>query len=114
MGDTTVLENYRKSLIQHSERSERRLRFEQTKVYQKCPKWSFLASFWIYYAGGQNSVTRQVNFNLTKIDGKCQKFKSDILGNFPTLCSTFVLFLTFLLKNRQQNISSIMSQFALF
>ena len=32
-----------------------------------------------------NSVTRQVNFNRTKIGGKCQKFKCDILSNFQTM-----------------------------
>ena len=37
---------------------------------------------------GQNSVTRQVTFNWTKIGGKCQKFenfKCDIFDNFQTL-----------------------------
>ena len=43
----TVFENYRKSLIQHCERNELRLHFEWTKVYQKCQKWSILATFWI-------------------------------------------------------------------
>ena len=32
-----------------------------------------------------NSVTRQVSFNRTKIVGKCQKFKCDILGDFQTM-----------------------------
>ena len=41
-----MFENHRKSLIQHCERSELRLQFELTKAYQKCPKWSNLASFW--------------------------------------------------------------------
>ena len=42
----TVFENYRKSLIQHCERSELRLHFEWTKVNSKRQKWSILASFW--------------------------------------------------------------------
>ena len=42
---TTLFENHRKSLIQHCERSELRLRFEWTKAYLKCQKWSILASF---------------------------------------------------------------------
>ena len=33
------------SRIQHCERSELRLHFEAIKSYQKCPKWSILASF---------------------------------------------------------------------
>ena len=42
----TVLENNRKSLIQHCERSELRLHFELTKLNWKSQKWSILASFW--------------------------------------------------------------------
>ena len=41
----TVVENHRKSLIQHCERSEKCLQFESTKVHQKCQKWSILAIF---------------------------------------------------------------------
>ena len=37
-----VFENHRKSLIKPCERSH----FEETKVHQKCQKWSILASFW--------------------------------------------------------------------
>ena len=33
---TVVFENHRKSLIQHCERSELRIRFEWTKVHEKC------------------------------------------------------------------------------
>ena len=40
-----------KSLIQNCERSE--LHFERTKVYQKCQKWSILASFCKLEACGQ-------------------------------------------------------------
>ena len=50
---STVFENHRKSLIQHSERSELRLHFEWTKVNQKCKKWSILMSFWKPEACGQ-------------------------------------------------------------
>ena len=67
MGDTTVFENNRKSLIQHGERSERRLRFvADSKMIKMVHFGEFLdiLSLW------SNSVTRQVNFNLTKIDGK--------------------------------------------
>ena len=32
----TVFENHQKSLIQHCERSELRIRFEWTKVHEKC------------------------------------------------------------------------------
>ena len=46
-------ENYRKSLIQHCERSELRLHFEWTKVNSKCQKWSILANFWKPEACGQ-------------------------------------------------------------
>ena len=45
MGDTTVFKNNRKSLIQHGERSERRLRFERTKVYQKMLKMVHFGEF---------------------------------------------------------------------
>ena len=41
----TVVENHRKSLIQHCERSEKCLQFESTKVHQKCQKWSILAIY---------------------------------------------------------------------
>ena len=39
-----MFENHRKSIILHCERSELRLRFECTKVNQKCQNWSILAS----------------------------------------------------------------------
>ena len=80
-----MFENHRKSRIQYCEQSELRLHFEWTKVYQKCQKWSILAIFEIAEA---YSVTRQVNFNWTKIteNAKIKKFKCDILGDFQTLC----------------------------
>ena len=40
-----MFENYRKSRIQHCERSELRLYFEWTKVNNKCQKWSIFAIF---------------------------------------------------------------------
>ena len=40
-----MFENYRKSCIQHCERSELRLYFEWTKVNNKCQKWSIFAIF---------------------------------------------------------------------
>ena len=57
--NVTVLENHRKSFIQHCERSDLRLHFEWTKVNQQCPK-------------------------LVE-NAKIQKFKCDILGDFQTL-----------------------------
>ena len=40
--NSTVFENHRKSLIQYWEQFELILRFEWTKVHQKCQKWSIL------------------------------------------------------------------------
>ena len=70
-----VVENNRKSLIQHCERSELRLHFEWPKVHQKSQKRSILASFWQTWSLHSNSVTRQVNYIPTKIDRKCQNWK---------------------------------------
>ena len=55
----------------HSTLRAKRATFK-TKVYQKCQKWSVLASF----LKPVNNATRQVIFNRTKIDGKCQNSKS--------------------------------------
>ena len=44
LGNYTVFENHRKSLIQHCEQSELSLHFEWTKVHRKAKK-SILASF---------------------------------------------------------------------
>ena len=41
----TVLENHRKSLIQHCERNKLGLHFKWTKVHYKCQKWSILQQF---------------------------------------------------------------------
>ena len=65
-GVYTVFENHRKK--SHSTLRAKRATF--TKVYQKCQKWSTLASL------RSNSVTRQVNFNRTKIGEKCQNAKN--------------------------------------
>ena len=43
--DFTLFENQWQSRIQHCERSELRLHFERTKVYEKCQKMSILANF---------------------------------------------------------------------
>ena len=51
--NTTVFENHRKSLIPHFEQSKLCLHFEWTKVNQRCPKRSILASFWKPEACGQ-------------------------------------------------------------
>ena len=67
-----VFENHRKSLIQPCEQSELRLHFEWTKVIQKCQKLPILAS------QTSNSVTRQANFNRTKIGGKYQNSKTQM------------------------------------
>ena len=48
-----MFENHRKRLIQHCERSELRLHFKWTKVYQKCQKGSILARFCKPEACGQ-------------------------------------------------------------
>ena len=40
-----VVENNRKSLIQHCERSELRLHFEWPKIHKKCPKLDHFAEF---------------------------------------------------------------------
>ena len=45
LGNYTVFENHRKSLIQHCEQSELCLQFEWTKVYQKCPNGQFCRGF---------------------------------------------------------------------
>ena len=55
----TVFENHRKSLIQHCERS---ILSGMVHFGKFLKTWSLRS----------NSVTRQVNFNTTKISGKCQ------------------------------------------
>ena len=104
--DYTVFENHRKSLIQHCEQSELCLHFKWSKVHQKYPKWSILASFWKPEAVGQTALpdTRQVNYNWTKNWGEMPKFKCDFWGDFQTLC-TMHLFL-FLSKIARQKVDS--------
>ena len=45
------------------------------KFMKNAPKWSILASFW---KPETCCVTRQVNFNRTKIGGMCQNLKTQI------------------------------------
>ena len=77
-----MLENHRKSLIQHGERSELRLHFEWTKVNKKCQKWSNLASYWKPKACGQTKLPdRPVLIGQTLVENaKIEKFKCYILG----------------------------------
>ena len=49
----TMVENHRKSLIQHCERSELPLHFEWPKVQYKCQKWSIWWVLWKPEACGQ-------------------------------------------------------------
>ena len=69
-----MFENHRKSLIQHCERSELRLHNKWTKVIQNAKTGQFdeILKTWSLRL---DSVTRQVNFNRTKIGGKCQHSK---------------------------------------
>ena len=58
-----------------------------TKITQCLKKVSFLKTWSLR----SNIVTRQVNFNRTKIGGKCQNLtiQCDILGDFQTLWIEF-------------------------
>ena len=67
---STVVENRRKSLIQHCERSELRLHFEWTKVHKKMPK---MANF-----GENSNATFLVIFNHC-VEGSIQDFLTYIL-----------------------------------
>ena len=93
-----MVENHRKSLIYHCERSELRLHFEWTKVYQKRQKWSILAIF-----RKAENVTFLMIFNqflsyhklpclVTLFDRKPKVFKNSpnwtIFGTFNLLLST--------------------------
>ena len=77
----TVFENHRKGLIQHCEQSELRLHFEWTKM----PKMINFGEFLKTQSLRSNSVTRHVNFNRTKIGGKYQTLKCNILSDFQRL-----------------------------
>ena len=59
----TVLENYRKSLIQHCERSELHLQFEWTKVNQKLVHFGKLLKL--------NFAVKQRHLKGQKLGGKC-------------------------------------------
>ena len=50
------------------------------------PKMVHFGDFLKTWSLLSNSVTRQVNFNSTKIGWKCKKSKCDILSNFQTTC----------------------------
>ena len=82
----TVFENHRKSLIQNCERSELRFLFEWTKFIKKVKNGQF-GEFLKIWSLRSNSVTRQVNFNWTKIgeNAKIETLKCDILDDFQTL-----------------------------
>ena len=56
----TVVENHRKSRIQHCERSELRLHFEWAKVHGKMPKMVNFGDYLKTLSLLSNSVTRQV------------------------------------------------------
>ena len=63
-----MFENSRKSLIsQHCERSDRRLHFGQKFI-----KNAKNGQFGEFFCLRPNSATKEVNFNRTKIGGKCQ------------------------------------------
>ena len=83
----TMFENHRKSITQYCERSELRLHFEWTIVYQKCQKWSILESFWKPEACGQTVLpARSVLIGQKLVENaKIQKFKYGILGDFQTM-----------------------------
>ena len=122
-----MFENHRKSLIQHCERSELRFHFN------KNAKNSQFSEFLKTRSLRSNSVTRQVNFNKTKICGKCQRsnatslliFKHcakpwslqnyQFLSSLVTLCDRKLkvfknspnwLFLAFLLKCKRCSLRS--------
>ena len=71
----------------YCERSELRLHFEWTIVYQKCQKWSILESFWKPEACSQTVLpARSVLIGQKLVENaKIQKFKCDILSNFQTM-----------------------------
>ena len=71
----TVFENHRKSLFQYCEWSELRLHFEWRKDHLKNAKNAQFREFLKTWRLRSNSATRQVNFNRTKIGGKCQNRK---------------------------------------
>ena len=72
IGTNTVFENHRKSRIQHCERSEVLLHFLNGRKFIKNAKMVNFGDFLKTWSLWSNSVTRQIIFNWTKIDGKCQ------------------------------------------
>ena len=66
----SVWKSQKKSLIQHCERSELHLHYSN-------PFWRVFENLKVEV----NSVTRQVNFNRTKVDGKCQIFYPALSGS---------------------------------
>ena len=67
----TVFENHRKSLIQHSA-----VTIWEDNSSWKMPKMFHFGEFLKAWSLRSNSVTKQVNFNRTKISGKCQNVKT--------------------------------------
>ena len=92
-----MFENHRKSLIQHCERSELRLHFEWTNVYQKCQK---MANFGeslkpeAYYHTVLPDRSILIGQKLVE-NAKMLKFKYDILDEFRLEKSHFEDFLEF-------------------
>ena len=56
--------------------------------FMKNAKTGLFGEFWKNWDLRSNSVTRQVSFNRTKLveNAKIRKFKSDIFGDFQTMC----------------------------
>ena len=76
-GKLTVFEHYRKSRIQHRERSELRLHIEKLvndflQKFIKNAKYGPFGEFLKTWNLRPDSVTRHVTFNWTKIVGKCK------------------------------------------
>ena len=75
----TVFKNHRKSLIQRDKWAT--LHFERT-IYQKCQKWSILATFWKPEFYSQSVLPdRSLLIELVE-NAKIEKFKCDILSDF--------------------------------
>ena len=85
--NTRCLKITEKGRIQHCERSELRLHFEWTKVYQKIVNFG---DFWKPEACGQTVLpdrpVRSILLAQKWVENvKIEKFKCDILGDFQTL-----------------------------
>ena len=79
-----MFENHRKSIIKHCERSEATCTFWVDKSCLKMPKMVHFGEFLKIWRLRSNSVTRQVSFNRTKIDGKCQNSNGTFWVHFST------------------------------